>query len=101
MGSVIQKYKKLISKVEDLELNKSHALIDLELSVDSRKRLKKNRSILISKNHLGAANYSKKDIDELERMISKKSIEINTYLQQVKMLKREIAKTNQKLSNLV
>lgn len=101
MGSVIQKYKKLRRKVEELELNKSQAIIDLELSVNSRKNLKKSRCILISKNHLGVAKFSKKDIDELERMISKKSTEISTYLQQVKMLKREIAKTNQKLSNLV
>ena len=100
MGSVIQKYKKLRRKVDELEYNKMCTIVDLDMAVQSRKNLLSARSHFFSKNHSENTNEHSKSIKEIESMVKKKSGQISIYLQDVKRIKKKIAEANKELSNL-
>lgn len=100
MGSIIQKYKKLRRKVDELEYNKMCTLVDLDIAVNSRKNLLSARSQFISKNHFETTNKYSKSIKEIESMVKNRGSQISIYLQDVKRMKKKIAEANKELSNL-
>lgn len=103
MSTVIQKYKKLIGKKEDLKLN--HQFLDLELKslVRGRKGNRTSYNNVINK-HYKKGNFSPTEKTELmidiENSIGKKTKAIKETLSKLKESKKKLRKVKIELSNL-
>jgi len=98
MKSVIQKYKSLIKKLREKEMESMFLDVDLELEISSRKNLARNYSIICNQIHSGGSNDS---ICEIKIMLDNKKANISQFLQKKIENKRQIKEIRNKLSNLV
>lgn len=98
--SVIQKYKKLIDKLEDLRYEKMCATVDLELYISS-----KNMSIRSKFSLKIQRQQGKKVSDSLEKDVNnifeKNKARISLKLIELKSIKKKIKSVHQELSNLL
>lgn len=100
MSSVIQKYKKLYAKLEQLKYERGHLFIDYELNVSTRKNFRLWLSTIHNDKHQGINTSMDRGV-ELPGMIDKKNESIAHYLEKIRENKRAIKEVNKKLSHLV
>ena len=98
MRSVIQKYKHLIKKFRDAQLEDVFNELDLSFEIKSRKELKRNYSIICNQIHSGGENDS---IPEIKLILEKKKKKIAELLQKKTESKKELKKIHKQLSDLL
>ncbi len=98
--TVIQKYKSLYAKLEQLKYERGHLFIDYDLNVSTRNNFRLWLSTIHNEKHLGIKAPDCRG-DELPGMILKKNELIADFLEKIKENKRAIKKVNKQLSDLL
>jgi hypothetical protein len=100
MSSVIQKYKKLTSRLEELRFEKMHLHVDLDLHISSRKNYRLWYSQISTQIHNGQESNGGRR-EELAKMIVNKGAAIAQQIELIQKNKTQIKSVKKKMSMLV
>jgi len=98
--TVIQKYKSLYAKLEQLKYERGHLFVDYDLNVSTRKNFKLWLSKINNDKYQGVGVGEDRGA-ELPGMILRKNEAIAHYLEKIRENKRAIKEVNKQLSDLL